>query len=382
MIYISIFFAAFIGSLLSFFKDYKIKHIYFLIFGLFLIFVASSRYQTGFDWTIYSYQFDNIDRYNTTNMEPLFYVSIIFFKCFSNDYYLFQFLATSISLIITLYYINKISQNPLFTLFIYIIHLFFSLNMGFLRQQISFSLILAMYYYYSIAKKPLLSIILFITAVSFHISSVVCILYFVTNHIKYSRGRMVIIIILSFSIFLIGTDVFISQISKFANNIESHNKFTYVLKYYFNNSSYLSKNSPKTGLAFFLKYIPIVFILLFFKPKNRSEEIIFILSSLSIFFGCIGDNILILRRFSIFFDIFICFLLPIILNKNQLNNLKQFKLLIFLILIVNQLIFIYPFFTTTDPGDNNKKVILRYYPYYSIYNRSSYKNPPNYIRKN
>lgn len=186
----------------------KYKNI-FTILSLFLLsFILGAKYQIGVDWYAYEYWY-NLDTYNLSSArtEPGLKFIITLSNNLGIDYYTFNFLITSLSLLV----FYKFWRKHLGLVIIPFVLLFYKGYGGLLfdqtRQLIAFSISLLVINF--LLKREILSYLSSILIASlFHTSSIIFLIYYFIKKIKFKKITLIFLYLIGFILALFHIDLF------------------------------------------------------------------------------------------------------------------------------------------------------------------------------
>lgn len=290
-------------------KELKVSRFFCILIIIIISFFYSTREflfannDIGTDYFEYQKWFSdmNLSRALFTTNNIGFNFSIIIFKFFSNNFYLFLFLISMFVVSSFLYFgkINKINFKILLPFFIAFI---FPSFCNIMRQWIAFSFFLFSYKYL-ITKKPYKYFLLIILGSTFHSSLITLLLVFPlinfksnkTNHYKYKTVLTTILI--SFCYF------FMRKIIPLLYQISDILKMNYNSKYSF---SILPVSNYKTFLFSFTLLILLFFLKENIIKKNSEDEYYrnYLLLSLSTALMLLSTKYGEFLRISIYFNIY------------------------------------------------------------------------------
>ncbi|WP_298505526.1 EpsG family protein [uncultured Maribacter sp.] len=268
-IYLFIIVISFLFAFLSLDKSivFSKKKIFYLctFLSTVLIFVASIRFEIGFDFFLYRKIFEELPSFFSlfSNMEfEIGYTLFSFIvKLISNSFQFFLFVIAITTIILSQKSIIKHSPYPLISMFIYICFFYFFVVMGQMRQGLSMA-VLFYSYKYIIKNNFRHFFITVLIASSFHISSLIFLpAYFVVRKkIKVSKILKAFIAILLINTFLI------DYIVKLVHTLYFSNPSSYVLyKFYIYSVHYVGDFSP---LAYYEKIVLAIVIIALYNNKR------------------------------------------------------------------------------------------------------------------
>lgn len=187
--------------------DLIIRKFFYFTFFIFFVLVAGLRYKIGQpDWNNYYDLYSIVDRGG--NIPGGFELGYLFLnKVLSalSDEPQLLFLSTSVfSTIILFVFLNKVldKQFIYLALTIYVVSLYFNLNMYVIRQQIAISFIMLAILFYYEDKKPL-TFLMLIVASTFHQTSLIFLLLWPFLLIKYNKKLLITIYLIGFVFMLL-----------------------------------------------------------------------------------------------------------------------------------------------------------------------------------
>lgn len=272
MIYYTIFLILFLASL--FLDNFKYKQRYlkkalFILFSGILFFIASMRYQTGYDYVPYYNFFYEIrnsslgiaELATKLNMEVGYVLLNILLSKFS--FKLFFIVVSALTVLPKCYFISKINKNNFFVLFCYYCTVFLTYDMGIIRQGISLSILLFSIKYIMNRKYiPFQSIV--ILAALFHSTSIIFSFAYFISYKQYSCKTYFSMCLISiiFTLFF-NTSSLLSIIPSLGGMIDS--KISYYSNYYEVTSIVIS----------LIKRVIVMFLFLYFckKKKNNYDDL-------------------------------------------------------------------------------------------------------------
>ncbi|WP_448217410.1 EpsG family protein [Endozoicomonas sp. 2B-B] len=318
--YFLVFYSTLIALISPFLNKKDLQTCFYLFLCLILLFTAF-RYFAGADYEAYIniyeasrlnvLEFDFFDRYG---MEPLYSIANSIFNTLGMPGFLFLALLAAISISSKGYIFNKLSLNPVVSLFVYFSLVYISSEFIQIRWALALSIIFAGFYFYNL-KRYFVSFLLLFLASFIHIFSFLVLLLVIANKAIFERCNTgvrfwtLLGLSLLFSI-LIDLVYVVNWLQAFAG--ESYLK--YKVLGYTNNFKEAASN------LFVFKYIFFGLTVLFFKIKyddlNRNAMTSLFFTFLCVFFILL-DIPMLASRLSLIID----FLFSIIV----INNAARFK---------------------------------------------------------
>lgn len=271
--------------------------------------ISGLRTGVGADYFIYERNYEYINEFNDLknypNLEPLYLLSNYVFKQFGIPFNGLLLFFSSITIIPLFSGIKKISPNPEFSFFLFIITNYYFVSMNQLRQVIALSLFIFSLFYFTNKSKHKF---LFINTIGvlFHYSAIITYTILFVDKISKFLNKRILIILLVTSLALGGfIEPFIIKISGL---FLPPFYIDYLLSDFF-----LEKNF----IAFFKLIFPsIIFIIsIFYWPiiKNKANfNLVFLLFSIGIFYFNIFFGKSIFIRPGFYFDICIIVWIPML----------------------------------------------------------------------
>lgn len=356
----------FIGSLLEVmgYREDQMKYVRWFILGFLLVFVGL-RFNTGADWNNYKLAFESISEgIKSTGWEPGFIVLMkVIFYLFGN-YYVLQFLVTSL----LLYSLNKFYTNntnyPILSMTLFVLIFFTSILMAQLRQSIAMSVILigAKYVFERNFLKYLIIVVL---ACLFHVSAIVALpIYFLNRKISTTIS---VLLILTVQVFYFFPSVILNMVETIVVIFPS--RFQRLFEVYVG-TSYADKVEFSSGV-YYIATLLFLIVVLFLTKKSTDKSIYFhnTLIILIILYS-LSKAFLILERFQSYYYVFaiVCVvnMLDLKISSIKLNATKIISFAIiysfFLFPLIKDL-------TNTNVGTRTgRKFNYAYVPYYNVLN--------------
>lgn len=356
----------FIGSLLEVmgYREDQMKYVRWFILGFLLVFVGL-RFNTGADWNNYKLAFESISEgIKSTGWESGFIVLMkVIFYLFGN-YYVLQFLVTSL----LLYSLNKFYTNntnyPILSMTLFVLIFFTSILMAQLRQSIAMSVILigAKYVFERNFLKYLIIVVL---ACLFHVSAIVALpIYFLNRKISTTIS---VLLILTVQVFYFFPSVILNMVETIVVIFPS--RFQRLFEVYVG-TSYADKVEFSSGV-YYIATLLFLIVVLFLTKKSTDKSIYFhnTLIILIILYS-LSKAFLILERFQSYYYVFaiVCVvnMLDLKISSIKLNATKIISFAIiysfFLFPLIKDL-------TNTNVGTRTgRKFNYAYVPYYNVLN--------------
>lgn len=330
-----------------------------------LVAIAGFRYRLGVDTNSYTIEYQSFPtlfqlKYSFFKDSKYQILWILFessLRTITSSFYLLQFVLAAFVNYCVFIVIKKQSVNPFFTILLYYMLYYVTLNMEILRESVAISLLL-LGTNFLIEKKYTKYYILAIIAFLFHQSGIILFIIPFLLKIKMSRinyfATIILIYIFSQAISLI-----------FLNYLLEYEYFNIVIKNgYFNSLDSLG-STLNSQIYAHIKYVLIPVILLFIF-SNRLNEIEKKYIFIYIIFAIIYMQLVIFYRIRDYF--FILFLLSItngifekINNKAMTSFRKGIIIFCFLFVWLRGLYY-------NGRNVSGSQLYLRYYPYNSIFN--------------
>lgn len=356
----------FIGSLLEVmgYREDQMKYVRWFILGFLLVFVGL-RFNTGADWNNYKLAFESISEgIKSTGWESGFIVLMkVIFYLFGN-YYVLQFLVTSL----LLYSLNKFYTNntnyPILSMTLFVLIFFTSILMAQLRQSIAMSVILIGAKY--VFKRNFLKyLIIVVLACLFHVSAIVALpIYFLNRKISTTIS---VLLILTVQVFYFFPSVILNMVETIVVIFPS--RFQRLFEVYVG-TSYADKVEFSSGV-YYIATLLFLIVVLFLSKKSTDKSIYFhnTLIILIILYS-LSKAFLILERFQSYYYVFaiVCVvnMLDLKISSIKLNATKIISFAIiysfFLFPLIKDL-------TNTNVGTRTgRKFNYAYVPYYNVLN--------------
>lgn len=251
-----------------------------------------------------------------TNAVEFGYISLMkLSRYICNNYYFFQLIIAFWTLYNYYTFIQKFSCNKFLVLFLFITTGIYGASFNIARQIFACSII-AQSISFALKKRYLLSLLSFLFATTIHITSFICLIFFVLWKLKNNKNILLILSI----IFLLGSFISSNLISLLTSNL-----FTKYEGYLDNDGRLLSLGFIR--VIWFLEYLLLIWVII--KSNSSKTRFYAISASIYICFGIIGSYINWIDRLGLFF-------LPLLwltLDRYILNlKLKRFKYSIYFII--------------------------------------------------
>jgi hypothetical protein len=303
-----------------------IKNIILGIFTVFIIIMAGTRIDIGYDYDTYKSIFRNIKFYNLSLLEVTVEPGYFLLNVLSSNFQMVIFLCALISIPIKIFMFYKKSETIIIALILYLSTIFLTYDMGVIRQGIALSIVFLSIKYIE-DKKIIKFAACILVAMLFHVSSFIFFpAYFIVNR-EFSRKLIYLITVICFVVGFVGFGDWIFNIS----NIITSTTIGTKLEYY-ETSVYSTSVISITSLKRFI--LLAVFIEVSRKLVNKSK-------ALNIYINCyfIGCCIyylfksfsLLSDRGSAYYNSFEIFIFAVIFNRVKSKFLKML-LLLFIIL--------------------------------------------------
>ncbi|MCU6235363.1 EpsG family protein [Morganella morganii] len=183
LIYNFYLFTTILLSFIDFFLSKKIRQLLLIIILPSIIIFLGFRYKIGVDWLFYYTSY--IDSIYNTSIEFGYNALSQISNYLGINYYTFQFIITTLSILSLLVFFKLFSPTPIFCLAIFILNSFI-FNVEAIRQIISLSICTISLIYLS-KNRIYTSLILVMLSSTIHVSALVyltCIIFYLSNYIR------------------------------------------------------------------------------------------------------------------------------------------------------------------------------------------------------
>lgn len=317
-------------------KNNKYKKV--LLFFLFsnIIIFSSLRWEVGHDWQGYYNYFKDLtqnDFYFFDGVNWGYSILNYIFSIFQN-YNIFLFFYTLISLTLLYKFIDFFSHNIYLSFTIYLIQYFLVLGLGQLRQGLAIAIVVYSFIFY-FKKKYSLFLLFNLIAFSFHGASIIFLLFpIVDRFINFKKNT--IILVTSFTLILGQTNIIKNIITNFMQKLNYDAFYINRIKIYLNS---IYGESIETYLGLFERLLILILIIYFINKLDNKEillsklyflgaNIYFLLFQIGIFAG----------RFGVFFKFVDIVLIPSLIIKFKVDkNLKRILIFIYILIITIRL---------------------------------------------
>lgn len=277
--YIFLYFHAVLFAFLDIFRSEKkinanwiiSKKAFALVSFVLFVCIAGFRYRTGHDWNSYEPYFKNVLQTSDNGWFEIGFVWLnIFFRSFTDNYYVMQFCISLFFSICIYRFLFKFSPYPFLSIFIYICTFYLILNMGFTRQFISIGFcILALEY--RIRNKNSITLLLLIFSFMLHVSGILFFSILFLNTKKYNRLLILFCISVGYAVCF----VLFSNYQLYRNVALNMVDLMPFLPYKVKKVLEIQTTFETTGSGFGFGWLPrrliVWFVFLFRQPKNQQE---------------------------------------------------------------------------------------------------------------
>lgn len=293
LIYNFYLFTTILLSFIDFFLLKKIRQLLLIIILPSIVIFLGFRYKIGVDWLFYYTSY--IDSIYNTSIEFGYNALTQSSNYLGINYYTFQFIITTFSILSLLVFFKLFSPTPIFCLSIFILNSFI-FNVEAIRQIISLSICTISLIYLS-KNRIYTSLILVILSSTIHISALVyltCIIFYLSNYIRNITFilSLIFLIILFFGYSILEFPIYI--LSEFIDN-----PFIKKIHWYTLNKSSIITYSLFMKLTVILAYY---YLFIYNRNKSQNSNIIFsCLTAMLLSISLVGIYGTIISRIEIYF---------------------------------------------------------------------------------
>ncbi|MEE1211725.1 MAG: EpsG family protein [Treponema sp.] len=334
---------------------------YSLIFTYFLV-LAGFRYKTGYDWQNYMPFFENINNPTMFKKMDVGYAWLnYFFKNVFNSYSVMIFVVALFCTCVLFKFNKTYSSYPMMSLFIYGATLFLPYNMGLYRQSIAMTLSLIVFHFI-VTRKYCYAILLFLLSMTFHISAIITLFYFICVQIHFTKNQRITILLLIIFLNLRGISIVTSIFTFFFSLPIIPSSISHYGNYLFTG---LGKQVQfSSGLGYLLRMILYIIIFLNKENNTRVTNSIFNLILFGCFINSFARHIQIIERLEKYFTIYemIFYVYMIDVFKKYLRSNIRILFTMFFCLYF----FLVPRgFVIGNNSVDGKPTWIRFYPWHS-----------------
>ncbi|WP_432692305.1 EpsG family protein [Morganella morganii] len=293
LIYNFYLFTTILVSFIDFFLSKKIRQLLLIIILPSIVIFLGFRYKIGVDWLFYYTSY--IDSIYNTSIEFGYNALTQSSNYLGINYYTFQFIITTLSILSLLVFFKLFSPTPIFCLTIFILNSFI-FNVEAIRQIISLSICTISLIYLS-KNRIYTSLILVILSSTIHISALVyltCIIFYLSNYIRNITFilSLIFLVISFFGYSILEFPIYI--LSEFIDN-----PFIKKIHWYTLNKSSIITYSLFMKLTVILAYY---YLFIYNRNKSQNSNIIFsCLTAMLLSISLVGIYGTIISRIEIYF---------------------------------------------------------------------------------
>lgn len=303
----------------------------FLFLTFFIMWcIVVLRWNIGVDYQNYNRIYSQVI---TSNLFEAFqiiepgYAILIYFSniLFPNNVWFMHFIVGTITMIFFYLAIKKISPSYFLSVYIFVSINFFYSMMNQERQFLALSIVAYSLYYLINKKDKLKFIILILIAMTFHYSSIVCLLLLLPNYISKFKYKKIL-----FSICILFLFIIILNLEKILYGTSYGRYFNS----YYDNQLQISV-ILNTFVRLFIS-IPIYYFYRKYKMKFKKCEVLFHMFFFMMFFQICSLASSVFGRLTTYFFAAIIFIIPIIIDniKFKMNKKVINKIIIFIIVLL------------------------------------------------
>lgn len=293
LIYNFYLFTTILLSFIDFFLSKKIRQLLLIIILPSIVIFLGFRYKIGVDWLFYYTSY--IDSIYNTSIEFGYNALTQSSNYLGINYYTFQFIITTLSILSLLVFFKLFSPTPIFCLSIFILNSFI-FNVEAIRQIISLSICTISLIYLS-KNRIYTSLILVMLSSTIHISALIyltCIIFYLSNYIRNITFilSLIFLIISFFGYSILELPIYI--LSEFIDN-----PFIKKIHWYTLNKSSIITYSLFMKLTVILAYY---YLFIYNRNKSQNSNIIFsCLTAMLLSISLVGIYGTIISRIEIYF---------------------------------------------------------------------------------
>ena len=300
------------------------KYEFLMLTSLILILFVGMRYESGGDW----YSYKKLYELNyVASTEYLYWFMSIIHKEIFNSFAIFIFMIASVTILIKLYVLDKITKNVVFAVFMFICLSYINIDIGLIRNSIAIAFFMLTVYYYDKGKHKF-AYLYFLTAFFFHHSVLLMVFIFFIKNIKVSfLYYFVILSVLTVSMFEIMRVVVIY----FSSMLENIPYVYYKLNHYLSHEAF--QNSSLN--IYTSRYALLSVVFLYYRNKIKEDYYIGIFIIGSCIMLLIGFNVQFYTRIGVYLTIYEIIIVTKFINlfKGR-NKAIIYPVLIFFYLII------------------------------------------------
>lgn len=293
LIYNFYLFTTILLSFIDFFLSKKIRQLLLIIILPSIVIFLGFRYKVGVDWLFYYTSY--IDSIYNTSIEFGYNALTQTSNYLGINYYTFQFIITTLSILSLLVFFKLFSPTPIFCLAIFILNSFI-FNIEAIRQIISLSICTISLIYLS-KNRIYASLILVMLSSTIHISALVyltCIIFYLSNYIRNVTFilSLIFLIVSFFGYSILEFPIYI--LSEFIEN-----PFIKKIHWYTLNKSSIITYSIFMKLTVILAYY---YLFIYNRNKSQNSNMIFsCLTAMLLSISLVGIYGTIISRIEIYF---------------------------------------------------------------------------------
>ena len=255
-------------------KNVSFNSVVFFYLSLFLLLLASLRFETGRDWENYlhMYYYDNPE---TSFTESGYIRMNVFFRNLNlgdKGFYLMQFIVMSFCCGVIYKSICRNNEFPIFILLVYFTSYFFSTELAQTRQHIAMAILICGNRFIR-DKKFILWILVVILAMQFHITAIMAFPLYFTDRIRLASPIALILLFLALALNLAGFNLVWTMLNIAVGLSFIPERIAGIMKSYMNSSIYGQQGQYSTGFFVGIFFILCLFFFGHLKVRMRERNI-------------------------------------------------------------------------------------------------------------
>lgn len=274
-------------------KNVSFNLIVFFYLSLFLLLLASLRFETGRDWKNYlhMYHYDNPE---TSFTESGYIRMNVFFRNLNlgdKGFYLMQFIIMTFCCGVIYRNIYENNEFPIFILLVYFTSYFFSTELAQTRQHIAMAILICGNKFIR-DKKFILWILVVILAMQFHITAIMAFPLYFTDRIRLSSPVAFILLFLALALNLAGFNLVWTMLNVAVGLSFIPERIAGIMKSYMNSSIYGQQGQYSTGLGLLCRYVFYFVFIFLWSLKGKDERKKYHLTNflIAVYFTSLGRN--------------------------------------------------------------------------------------------
>ena len=274
-------------------KNVSFNSVVFFYLSLFLLLLASLRFETGRDWENYlhMYYYDNLE---TSSTESGYIRMNVFFRNLNlgdKGFYLMQFIVMSFCCGVIYKSICRNNEFPIFILLVYFTSYFFSTELAQTRQHIAMAILICGNRFIR-DKKFILWILVVILAMQFHITAIMAFPLYFTDRIRLASPIALILLFLALALNLAGFNLVWAMLDAAVKLSFLPKRIAGIMNAYMNSKEYGQQGQYSTGFGLLCRYVFYFAFIFLWSLKDKDERKKYHLTNflIAVYFTSLGRN--------------------------------------------------------------------------------------------